>query len=262
MIPRQRVGALPVVSLSFWSFAITGSVRHTAVWSYAEISALPRQETRAAVTCSTSGLTEDALRFSTWRGVPIRTLLSAVTTGPDAHFARLHSTDGYTTVVPVGALDDAVLALERDGAPLTEEDGFPARFVLPARSGYKQAKWVERIELISQPVGGLWEDRGYDVHGSLQPGSSLTVTAEDGALRLSGTAFANGNLSGVQISIDGGDWVPAKCDTASPSPDGLHIVQWQRLWRPPHTGIYELRLRIEVQHGTFSRPLVKNIRTP
>src|SRR5262249_18640056 len=59
-------------------------------------------------------------------------------------------------------LQDAMLAYEMDGRPLAREHGAPARVVIPEMYGYKNVKWVERIEFVAKPVGGFWEGLGYD----------------------------------------------------------------------------------------------------
>ena len=62
-----------------------------------------------------------------------------------------------------GLLPDVMLAYEMDGAPLPQEHGAPVRVVIPDMYGYKNVKWVERIELVPRSSLGYWEQRGYDV---------------------------------------------------------------------------------------------------
>ncbi len=61
------------------------------------------------------------------------------------------------------ALPDVMLAYEMDGQPLPREHGAPVRVVIPEMYGYKNVKWVERIELVARAGSGYWEQRGYDV---------------------------------------------------------------------------------------------------
>jgi DMSO/TMAO reductase YedYZ molybdopterin-dependent catalytic subunit len=46
--------------------------------------------------------------------------------------------------------------------PLSRAQGAPLRLVVPGMYGYKFAKWISRVELISKPVDGYWELNGYD----------------------------------------------------------------------------------------------------
>ena len=56
-----------------------------------------------------------------------------------------------------------MLALEMDCTPLSAAHGFPARVVMPRMYGYKNVKWVERIEVQRHlDHVGYWELRGYD----------------------------------------------------------------------------------------------------
>ena len=56
-----------------------------------------------------------------------------------------------------------MLAYGMDGKALTAAHGFPARVVMPRMYGYKNVKWVTRIELeTNYDRIGYWEQRGYD----------------------------------------------------------------------------------------------------
>ena len=53
-------------------------------------------------------------------------------------------------------------AYEMDGKPLSQEHGAPIRVVIPEMYGYKNVKWVHRIEFTPTVRAGYWEQRGYD----------------------------------------------------------------------------------------------------
>ena len=58
---------------------------------------------------------------------------------------------------------DAMLAYDMDGKPLSAAHGAPARVVMPQMYGYKNVKWVTRIEVqTTYDHLGYWEQRGYD----------------------------------------------------------------------------------------------------
>ena len=60
-----------------------------------------------------------------------------------------------------------ILAYELNGRPLPVANGAPLRLRVERQLGYKQAKYVMRIEVVEQLYaiqggkGGYWEDRGY-----------------------------------------------------------------------------------------------------
>jgi DMSO/TMAO reductase YedYZ molybdopterin-dependent catalytic subunit len=60
-------------------------------------------------------------------------------------------------------LPSVMLAHSMDGAPLSRAHGAPLRLVIPEMYGYKNVKWVPRIELVSRPRAGYWDQCGYDV---------------------------------------------------------------------------------------------------
>ena len=69
--------------------------------------------------------------------------------------------DDYLDLSQV-SLPNVMLAYEMDGKPLRREHGAPVRVVIPEMYGYKNVKWVERIELVAKPGSGYWEKLGYD----------------------------------------------------------------------------------------------------
>jgi DMSO/TMAO reductase YedYZ molybdopterin-dependent catalytic subunit len=59
-------------------------------------------------------------------------------------------------------LHDVLLAYEMDGKPLSRAHGAPLRLVIPEMYGYKNVKWLERIDLVPEAEAGYWEALGYD----------------------------------------------------------------------------------------------------
>ena len=88
---------------------------------------------------------------------------------PSARFVIAHSEQGYTANVPIEFLEDdnALLATEADGEPLTPEHGWPLRLVIPGKYFWKSAKWLRGIELRATDEPGFWERYGY--HNDADP---------------------------------------------------------------------------------------------
>ncbi len=63
-----------------------------------------------------------------------------------------------------------MLADSLSGVPLPPKHGGPLRLVVPTQLGYKNVKWVERIELTTQVKTGYWEGNGYPEDAPI-PGS-------------------------------------------------------------------------------------------
>jgi len=70
---------------------------------------------------------------------------------------------GLTSNLPLEAIeaDDALIAWEADGEPLTPEHGWPLRLVVPSRYFWKSAKWLRGLELLDHDQPGFWERYGY-----------------------------------------------------------------------------------------------------
>jgi DMSO/TMAO reductase YedYZ molybdopterin-dependent catalytic subunit len=99
-----------------------------------------------------------------WEGVATREILRRAEALPEARFVVVHGYDhGFTTNVPLEALasDDVLLADTHDGQPISLEHGGPLRLVVPRLYAWKSAKWVKRIELVSEDEPGFWERAGY-----------------------------------------------------------------------------------------------------
>jgi DMSO/TMAO reductase YedYZ molybdopterin-dependent catalytic subunit len=90
-------------------------------------------------------------------------LAKVVRPKPSARFVVAHAEQDFTANVPLWAFeaDDALLAYEADGAPLTPEHGWPLRLVIPKRYFWKSAKWLRGIELLDHDQPGFWERLGY-----------------------------------------------------------------------------------------------------
>jgi DMSO/TMAO reductase YedYZ molybdopterin-dependent catalytic subunit len=144
---------------------VHGEVEAPIVLSYAELQALPQTDVTLDIHCVTRWSRFDV----PFRGVRWRELASLARPTSAARFAVAHAEHGYTTNVPVAALEDprALLAWEADGEPLTPEHGWPLRLIVPDRYFWKSAKWLRAIELTAVDRPGFWERYGY--HNEADP---------------------------------------------------------------------------------------------
>ncbi|MCA1655081.1 MAG: molybdopterin-dependent oxidoreductase [Pseudonocardiaceae bacterium] len=136
---RPEVPARPVV-------LVTGTVRRPVQVDLAELLSLPRRETDADLHCVTTW-SATGLR---WGGVPFRAvhelLAARVSPHRDCRWVVFTGLDGYRGCLSLADAQDVLLADTLDGAPLTTEQGAPARVVAPAHYGYKSVRHVCAIE--------------------------------------------------------------------------------------------------------------------
>jgi len=144
-----------------WRLRIDGLVDRSRELGYDELLRLPRAEQ----TSDFHRVTGWTVRSVRWAGVRFRDLLALSRPLPRAHALRLVSAERPyedTLTLEQALRTDAMLAYEMDGRPLSRAHGAPVRVVIPAMYGYKNVKWVERIELVPRPSDGFWEKLGYD----------------------------------------------------------------------------------------------------
>jgi DMSO/TMAO reductase YedYZ molybdopterin-dependent catalytic subunit len=154
--------SIPRIDPAAYRLTIDGAVERPVAYTLADLRALPRVEQVSDFHCVT-GWSVDDVR---WAGVRFRDLLAGAGIRPGARALRLVSGEvpyDDTLTLSQAFAPDALLALKMDGAPLTEPHGFPVRVVMPRMYGYKNVKWVTRIEVqTSLDHVGYWEQRGYD----------------------------------------------------------------------------------------------------
>jgi len=157
--PVLHAGSVPQTDLATWEFRISGEVENELVLSYDELQALPQTEITADIHCVTRWS-----RFDTsFKGVHWRELAKLAKPKPSARFVLAHAEQGFTSNVPLAALEDehALIAWEADGERLTPDHGWPLRLVVPSRYFWKSAKWLRGLELLSADQPGFWERYGY-----------------------------------------------------------------------------------------------------
>ncbi len=152
---------MPSFDPATWRLRIDGLVQRPIELSYGELRSLPRVEQVSTFHCVTGWIVKGVR----WGGVRFHDLLAGARPMPQAHALHFVSAekpyDDYLTLQQV-ALSQVMLAYEMNGKPLAREHGAPVRVVIPEMYGYKNVKWVERIELVGRPGAGYWEQRGYD----------------------------------------------------------------------------------------------------
>jgi DMSO/TMAO reductase YedYZ molybdopterin-dependent catalytic subunit len=163
--PVLHAGSIPETDLSTWTFRVFGEVERPLELTWEQFTALPRHTTTQDIHCVTRWSRFDA----GFAGVHWRTLAELVRPKPSAHFIVAHAEEEFTSNVPLAFLepDEAVLALEADGEPLSAEHGWPLRLVVPGKYFWKSAKWLRGLELLDHDRPGFWERYGY--HNEADP---------------------------------------------------------------------------------------------
>lgn len=159
--PVLDLGVHPKVALDQWRLVIDGAVETSVTLDWNEFLALPQTEDVSDFHCVTTWSRMDL----SWRGVRFADLMGLVNPNESASHVMCSALDGYTTNVALeeALKDDVLLVHTVDGRPLDLEHGGPCRMITPQLYAWKGAKWIKRIELLTQDRPGFWEERGYSM---------------------------------------------------------------------------------------------------
>jgi xylan 1,4-beta-xylosidase len=152
--------------LASWRLTVDGLARNPLGLSFADLLALERQDQVTDFHCVEGWSVLDV----PWNGVPLSRVLDLAGAEPAATYVTFHSAGGvYRESLPIAVAREphTMLGYGVGGLTLPLQHGFPLRLVVPRLLGYKNAKYLSRIELTDQPVTGYWESYGYSYDGEV-----------------------------------------------------------------------------------------------
>ena len=163
--PVLTVGPNPPFDPSTWDFSVFGAVENELELSWDDLQALPQKEVTVDIHCVTRWSKLD----TTWIGVPVTEVLERVGVKPEGRYLMAYSDGGYTTNLPLQVVldDDVLLAHTYDGKPLEPDHGAPLRLLVPKRYFWKSAKFLRKLEVMTEDRMGFWELNGY--HNDADP---------------------------------------------------------------------------------------------
>jgi DMSO/TMAO reductase YedYZ molybdopterin-dependent catalytic subunit len=155
---------------------VVGLVQMPRSWSLAALKELPSRTQITRHDC-----VEGWSAIGKWTGVPVGDLMHHVEPLPNARYAVFHCADaddeGIAYYESIAVADcyhpQTILAYELNGASLDVPHGAPLRLRFERQLGYKQAKYVTKIELVESLAGigggkgGYWEDQGYEWYAGI-----------------------------------------------------------------------------------------------
>jgi len=162
--------ALAASGFKDWRLRIDGLVARPRELSLDDIRAMPAQTQITRHDC-----VEGWSCIGQWTGPMLRDVLARVVPKPQARYVMLFCADPmdggsyyYESIdMRTAAHPQTLLAYELNGETLPIRYGAPLRLRLGRQLGYKMAKYVMHIQLVSsyRPFGrgngGYWEDQGY-----------------------------------------------------------------------------------------------------
>lgn len=140
---------------------VEGEVNQPMQLSLADIQALPLTEMVIRHVC-----VEGWAAIVQWGGVQIQTLAKLVQPKPGVRYVYFTSADGYYESWDLASSlhPQTLMVYQKNGQPLSVDNGAPLRLASPIKLGYKQSKWVTQISFENdlRPEQGYWVDRGYE----------------------------------------------------------------------------------------------------
>jgi DMSO/TMAO reductase YedYZ molybdopterin-dependent catalytic subunit len=163
-----------------WRLQVDGLVQQPLRLSLAELKALGARTQITRHDC-----VEGWSAIGKWEGVPLARVLDRAGLKPGARYVVFHCADEldpnaardgfyYESIDLLDAYHpQTILAHTMNGRPLPIAHGAPLRLRIERQLGYKQAKYVMRIEVVDSYArivggrGGFWEDRGYEWYAGI-----------------------------------------------------------------------------------------------
>jgi sulfane dehydrogenase subunit SoxC len=168
-----------------------------------------------------------------YTGVPLKIILEEAGVRTNAKWIMVEGGDAaaMNRSIPLAkALDDCLIAFKMNGEALREENGYPARLVVPGWEANLWIKWIRRIEVGDEPWHAREETSKYtdllengkarrftfvmDAKSVITSPSPQAPLKSKGQTVISGIAWSGrGAIKRVDVSIDGGrNWQTARLD--------------------------------------------------
>ncbi|MEO8100507.1 MAG: molybdopterin-dependent oxidoreductase [Acidobacteriota bacterium] len=259
--PKDKFFALqhfdrPEVNPTTYKLKLSGLVNKPAELTLADVKAMKSTDLAAGYECS--GNSPRAIQALSscgkFTGVRLSDLLKRAGVGAKAREVVFFGTDhgvadvafrqqtfkldqqfGRSITIEDALKPDPLLAWNLNGEPLTREQGFPLRLIMPGRYGVSNVKWLSEIRLQQERYVGNYQARWYrtirGVGGTgkdddpntqwienevthLQLKSVIARVRKSGAAHtIMGFVLNDGTpLKSVEVQIDGGPWMKATMD--------------------------------------------------
>ena len=169
----QSHSRLPQIDPATYSFVVHGMVDRPLAFTMDDLKRLPSVSKIRFLEClgnssprrhTTDGkptstpvtvqYTHGVMSCNEWGGVPLSVLLKEVGVKKEASWLVAEGGDGskYTYCIPLTkAMDDCMVAYLQNGEPLRQEQGFPARLLVPGFGANHSVKWLKRLMIVDEP---------------------------------------------------------------------------------------------------------------
>jgi DMSO/TMAO reductase YedYZ molybdopterin-dependent catalytic subunit len=270
------------VDAADWRLEVDGLVENPIKLTLEQLKKRPARTTTATLECSGNGAGAGfmgAIGNATWTGTALAPLLkecglkSGATQiafwGADQGKEKIRNKEyaqnfARTLTIPQATTEGVLLAWAMNDRPLTANHGFPLRLIVPGWYGIAWVKWLTRIEARDRPLMNRFTARDYvTIRGRRNAGGQIEWTESsvgplnvkslvgrvtrrgDGAVRITGAAWAQSPIAKVELKIDDGPWIATELGRSAPDA----WTFWSREWKNPAAGDHTLVSRATDQAG-------------
>ena len=156
----------PEIDFVNWRLEVTGAVTRPGRYALDQIRALPKQSHNTRHVC-----VEGWDVIGRFGGARVSDFLGLVGADPTARFLTVACADDYyeSLDIETALQPQSLLCYEMYDRPLDRGHGAPLRLNLPTKLGYKQAKYLTRLEVthVLPEHRSYWGDQGYSWYGGL-----------------------------------------------------------------------------------------------
>ena len=283
--PKEQFFAMqhmtkPEIDAAAYRLKLTGLVNKPAELTLADLRAMPATEIAAGYECS--GNSPRAIQGMSscgrFTGVRLRDVLNRVGLHPKAREVVFFGADhgpfdvafrqqtfkleqqfGRSITLENAMKPEPLLAYALNGDPLTREQGFPVRLLMPGWYGVNNVKWLAEVHLQEDRYLGNYQARWYrsvvGVGGTGEDNDPETqwveteitrlhlksviarVRKKGGAHEILGFVLNDGTpLKSVEVQIDNGPWRPATLDAGNTQYSWkLFTYRWEGATPGEHT---------------------------
>ena len=254
----------PSIAREDWSVTIDNESDTLGELTFSDLEGYTDQEItywktmRCVTNQAFGGPTTSFIANGLFTGIPLSAILDDLGAPSSAAKLRTFATDGFTSNVPyprvMSAADDdlpVMLAYELNGEALSDLRGGPVRLIIPEMWGYKNVKWLSRLQVTSDDsFFGVYETEVFDPDlnaasspetqeliddpGQLNLGTIVSKPAGVSAevqgpdVMVAGASYVGGGVvEKVELSLDDGAFEPALIDDKETSLANLSEQQRQ-----------------------------------
>jgi len=270
----------PEIDPATYRLSISGLVDRPTSLSLDDLRRLRSSELVAGFECSGNRRPLQGLCGNgRWTGVPLRTVLDRAGLKNQAREIVFFGTDrgdedvefrtntfkvqqqfGRSLPRDFAMSGEPFLAYAMNGEPLTKNQGFPVRLIVPGWYGVSNVKWLSQIHVQDEQYLGKFHARCYrTLHGEMIDGEMkwtetaiskmrlksfiARVTKDAGGHKVLGVVLHDGTpIKSVEVKVDEGAWQPATLDSATSSKYAWKLFNYK--WTGATPGEHTLVSRV------------------